>query len=272
VAGDLGATSTDTTVPPCKVQPDGREICETDATAGTCEALAGEDAMDQVVTCELPACPQAVGPADEPLGAPETIDCEVPTPAPDEAPPVPDDGLVEVVLVDAEPSLVLLSAVDGSTDVYLVPAYRFTDADGGVVDLPAVADSALTSPPTTDTSAVDPPVTETSVEPQPCEPSDCVSPDPVPLPEGEVPEIGVGYYVDVDTTCHEGSFEFAGQIWNIEDGTTDGWSSPHEGGIFTLDAPDHGTFVGDAGAATKTGSFRPRSPEALYECTPAPRP
>ena len=101
---------------------------------------------------------------------------------------------------------------------------------------------------------------------------DCVEPEPVPLGDGEQPEIGVGYYVDVDTTCHEGSFEFAGQIWNIDDGTTDGWSSPHEGGTFTLDALDHGTFVGDAGAATKTGSFRPRSPEAEYGCTPAPRP
>ena len=94
-----------------------------------------------------------MAPVDEALDAPETIDC-----------PAPDPGLVpeplptplEVVLVDAVPSLAPLTAVDGSTDVYLVPAYRFTDADGGRVDLPAVADSTLTTPPTTDTSAVDP--------------------------------------------------------------------------------------------------------------------
>ena len=41
--------------------------------------------------------------------------------------PCPKAGPIEVVLVDAEPALAPLSAVDGSTDVYLVPAYRFTD-------------------------------------------------------------------------------------------------------------------------------------------------
>ena len=123
-----------TTYPyPCKVQPDGTEICE---------------AVEPGITC-----PQAAPPADEPLGAPETIECTPPVPEPGVEPvPLPEPEPVEIVLVDAEPSLVLLSAIDGSTDAYLVPGYRFTDADGGRVDLPAVADEALTGPPSTETT------------------------------------------------------------------------------------------------------------------------
>ena len=54
------------------------------------------------------------------------------------------------------PSLCSSRPSTGAPTSTWCPAYRFTDADGGRVDLPAVADSTLTTPPTTDTSAVDP--------------------------------------------------------------------------------------------------------------------
>ena len=124
--------------------------------------------------------------------------------------PAPTPEPVEVVLVDAEPTLVLLAANDGSTDAYLVPGYRFTDADGGRVDLPAVADESLTTPPTTEPSVPETPILpdpggKPPVDPQPCGPplveedasgtTHTVQPDP----DCVDPElaIGVGYYVDV---------------------------------------------------------------------------
>ena len=76
------------------------------------------------------------------------------------------------MLVDAEPSLVLLPANDGSGDAYLVPAYRFTAEDGGTVDLPAVADEALDRPDTTETTV-----------------PDTVAPEPVPVPEPQPCEV-----------------------------------------------------------------------------------
>ena len=52
-----------------------------------------------------------------------------------------------------------------------------------------------------------------------------------------------------------------------------GWADPgerHEGGTFTLDAVDQGTFVGDA-AGTLAAEFRPLGPAEDYSCTPEPR-
>ncbi|MEQ1788315.1 MAG: hypothetical protein ABL966_14780, partial [Acidimicrobiales bacterium] len=260
-----GDDPTVTTFPPCKVQADGSEICE---------------GVEPGITC-----PQAAPPVDVPLGAPETLECTPPVPGPDVDPVEPQP--VEIVLVDAEPALVLLGAVDGSTDAYLVPAYRFTAADGSPVDLPAVADSELTTPPTTNTSAVTPvePPTTPTVVPQPCEvlveedasgtthtiqpAPDCVNPDPQVLGEGEEPAIGVGYYVDVDTAC--GAFRLGGTVWIVEDGDLSGWSTPHEGGTFTLDSPEHGTFAGDQ-QATKSATFRIPQANDQTACTdPAPR-
>jgi hypothetical protein len=128
-----------TTIPPCKVQPDGSEVCET------------------IV------CPQRAEPGTDPA-APQNIECAPPEPLPEPEP-------LEIVLVDAEPALVLLAANDGSADVYLVPGYRFTDADGGPVDLPAVADEALTGTPETTVppeSIVPDPGGKPAVDPQPC--------------------------------------------------------------------------------------------------------
>lgn len=238
---------------PCQIQPDGAEICDT---------------VEPGITC-----PQVAAPADEPLGAPETIEC---TPPPPEPGPAPEP--LEVVLVDVERSLVLLGAIDGSTDAYLVPAYRFTGADGGRVDLPAVADEALTGPPsTTVPDMVDPPATDGGVDPvdpQPCgdvlveedasgtthtvPPNpDCV--EPATLPAGEDPQLGIGYYVDVqvmDEHCTWISVEVAGRWWwaELPSGALAGWSTPTEGGTFTLLEPDRAEFVGDE-ARTKVAEL-----------------
>jgi hypothetical protein len=213
-----------TTVPSCKVQADGSELCE----------------------------PVGPGPLPEPT---------------------------EIVLVDAEPSLLLLGAVDGSTDAYLVPGYRFTADDGSVVDLAAVADRELTAPPTTGTSAPDP--APAPVEPQPCEVlvegdasgtthtvqpfPGCVEPEPElqVLEEGASPEIGVGYYVDVQVE-HCSYVELGGWFWtptDVDPGQ-DGWSQPTEGGTFTLRSETEAEFVGDAGK-TKLGSFERVSTDGI---------
>jgi len=135
-----GVDAPATTLPPCKEQPDGSELCET------------------II------CPQRAEPGDDPAGAPQNVEC-----APLEPMPTPEP--VEVVLVHAEATLLLLGAVDGSADAYLVPGYRFTDADGGRVDLPAVADEALTGTPETTVppdSIVPDPGGKPPVDPQPC--------------------------------------------------------------------------------------------------------
>ena len=243
VIDDVGATA-GTTAPACKVQPDGTEICESTGSGIT--------------------CPQVGAPDDEPLGAPETPDCTPPVTDPGLEPePLPAEGPLEVVLVDASPVLVPLGAADGSTDAYLVPGYRFTDESGGRVDLAAVADSALTTPPTTDTSAVEPPVTAT-VAPDPCEvlveedasgtthtvqpDPDCLVREPQRLAEGEQPQIGVGYYVDVQTGalehCGFVSVELAGTWWWVDGLDGAGWAEPTEGGTVTLVAEDRAEFVG----------------------------
>jgi hypothetical protein len=229
-----------TTIPPCKVQPDGSEVCET------------------IV------CPQRAEPGTDPA-APQNIECAPPEPLPEPEP-------LEIVLVDAEPALVLLAANDGSADVYLVPGYRFTDADGGPVDLPAVADEALTGTPETTVppeSIVPDPGGKPAVDPQPCgevlvqedesgtthtvQPNpDCVDPGPATLAPGEEPKIGVGYYVDAQVTddhCTWLVVELGGVVWWTPGYYTDdlfGWSQPTEGGTFTLTSESEAEFVGDA--------------------------
>jgi hypothetical protein len=256
-------------MPPCAVQPDGREVCEQDPGKPS-------------------PCPQVVAPADEPLEPPHSVDCDGPVPDPAELP-----AAIEVLLVDAEPALVLLGAVDGSRDGYLVPAYRFTDADGGTVDLPAVADAALTtSPPTTDPRREEPEPPEPPADPcgTPLVEEDprgttltvqpdtgCAvpepQPEPAPLADGEEPAVGVGYYVDVDTTCE--AFELGGTVWILDEGDVSDWADPgerHEGGTFTLDAADHGTFVGDHQGMLTATFRRPAVNEDRGTCTPLPRP
>ncbi len=176
---------------------------------------------------------------------------------------------MKVTLTKADPVLTTLPASDGSGDVYLVPGYRFSNADGVTVDVAAVADDSLapttTAPDTTNSSGVTPPTTcETAVEgdgsgtthtiqtcPQPAEPRR--------LEPGQTPEIGVGYYVDVNTHC--GVLVFADRWWATDSSTPLPWSTPTEGGTFTLSSPDGGTFVGDS-EGTKTADFTARGPAA----------
>ncbi|MFL6206846.1 MAG: hypothetical protein ACJ739_16010 [Acidimicrobiales bacterium] len=281
---------------PCEAQPDGKELCAhdcaLDATIGQDGGTTGGggtvggDASIAVEPCPEPTCPQSAPPAD--AGA----DPAAPTCAPPTTVPVPEPGPAEVVLVDAVRSLLPLPANDGSHDVYLVPAYRFTVDGGGTVDLPAVAEEALAGPVTTETTEPDTVVPPPVPVPQPlpcgttleeqdpesattltvpsCPPSDA---EPRTLGDGERPALDVGYYVDVDRQCAGGSFLLGDQVWVSSDDAPSTWGDTaerHEGGTFTLDAADHGTFVGDADGA-KVGEFRlVRANEDLF-CAPQPR-
>ena len=272
---------------PCKVQADGSEVCEViECSVGVAvgEERRTNDSVASAQPCDVPSCPQPQ--PLPPLGsdsAPETTEC-APTPTVPVPEPVPAPEALEVVLVDAERSLVLLPSNDGSGDAYLVPAYRFTVADGGTVDLPAVADEALSGPATTETTVPDTtePAPVPVPEPLPCEVLEEQDPgtetthtiQTCPTPEDDLLQIGGdGYYVDVDVECAGGSFVLGGRVWVTEDEAVAGWADPgerHEGGTFTLDAEDHGTFVGDA-AGTLTAEFRTLGPNEDIFCQPQPR-
>ena len=125
-------------------------------------------------------------------------------------------------------------------------------------------------------------------EPQPCvlEEADgtgtthtvqtCGTPEDkaVRLGPDEEPEVGVGYYVDVDVVvhCNWVSVELGGRWWWADGIPTDEisqWAQPTEGGILTLLDEGHAEFVGDAGARTKVANLVPfevqgeRRPAAL---------
>lgn len=290
-----------TTSLPCKVQPDGREICEHPTTTpfdrGECVQTAQGDGPDQSVSsdCVGMPCPPAPGSDDAPTCVPP-IDCgagaepgvdpatTVPPGDCGVAPPpiLPEPAPLEVVLTGAERVLMLMPAIDGSAESYLVPGYRFTSDEGHVVDVPAVTDDLLAPPQTTPTAVSEPPtppVTEpgcdtpvgdgsspSTIAPEGCDGVASSDPEMVHLDDGATPELGVPYYVDVDVECQ--AFELGGQIWRHVVGDLAGWSLPHEGGRFTLDSPDHGTFVGDS-AGTKTATFE--IAHAGDGCQPTPR-
>lgn len=227
-------------LPPCKVQADGSEICEGSTEPGI-------------------VCPQIGAPEGQPLTDLEVIDCPTIDPGPGPAPEP-----MEIVLTSATYSFVLIPANDGSTDAYLVPGYRFTGENGEQVDAPAVADEALSTPITTEPPATVPdpgpaidPTCETSVEEDgsgtthTVQPSpECTVTDPVILEQGAEPQVGVGYYVEVDVVdghCTWVAVEVGGQWWwqSLASGALAGWSTPTEGGTFTMVAPDRAEFVGD---------------------------
>ena len=267
----VGSTEPEAPPPtyPCKVQPDGSEVCEHD----TCEQL------DAGASCEPPKCPQALPAEDIVVDAPESIDCTPPIdPGVD---PVPDPAPVEILLVDAERSLVLLPANDGSADAYLVPAYRFTADDGGTVDLPAVADEALSGSSTTQTTGPDtiepPPVPEPEEQPCVLEEADstgtthtiqtCGTDDPQRLPPGEAPVVGVGYYVDVDFECT--GFLLGDQVWVPADDVVADWERPgerYEGGIFTLMR----RITGPSSATPRAPRSLPSAPSVRPKTSSAP--
>ena len=246
----------------CEVLEDGTEVCQ--------------DPNDLTATTIV-----------EPMPMPE------PTPE-----PMPDPEPVEVVLTDAEQILLLLPPDDGASGAYLVPGYRMTSDDGHIAEVAAVTDELL-SPTTVPETRVpaepeEPVVTEpgpttdcdvlveddgsgTTHTTQPCPPATTVpADDPQALAPGEAPEVGVPYYVDVDLSCAGGAFVLGQRdgiqlIWVLEKGDTSTWSTGHEGGTFTLDAEDHGTFVGDW-EGTKQATFRLLGPAEDIFCTPQPRP
>lgn len=208
----------------CVAQPDGSEVCQTTGTGVVPPA------------CGTPA-PQ-LAPVPAPDGSITTLAPAVrcPEPVPYE-PPVP----IEVVLTGAEQILAVEYAIDGSNEAYLVPAYRFSSAEGNNnPEVVAVVDDSL-APTTTTPSPSTPPET------------------PRKLAPGETAEIGVGYYVDVNTHC--GTIVFADRWWATDSQTPLSWSTPTEGGTFTLKSSDEGVFVGDA-EGTKTAAFAAKGPAA----------
>lgn len=219
------AIAEDAAVGGCAEQPDGSEACSF------------ED-VGQPIDCVEPA---PLPPEGDDVATTIVSDCSYPEPEP-----------IEITLHDAERVLVWLPSFDGSADSYLLSGYRFSGDDGAVVEVAAIADESLA--PTTTV-----PPTETTIPPD--EPTTA---DPSRLEPGQQPELGVGYYVDVDTHC--GWFVLGDRWWATDAPTPLPWATPTEGGTFTLTAADAGTFVGDA-EATKTAEFTARGPaEELPVC------
>ncbi|MGQ0832445.1 MAG: hypothetical protein ACT4OV_12290 [Microthrixaceae bacterium] len=277
--GDPVAPTT-TVVGACKTQPDGREICEPTAVPpDQCLTIAtdsGGATEPGSAGCVAPPAPCIVAepPVDttaettETTAAPEP--CVEPAPYPE---PGSEPEPVEVTLTDAVHVLTVLYSSDGAGDVYLVPGYRFTAKDSGIVEVAAVDDDSLapttTAPETTASSAVTPPPVncEVAVEGdasgtthtvQTC-PSQPVEPvEPATLEPGQSPEVGVGYYVDVNVVSHCWwiSAEVGGRWWwaQMTEEELASWSTPTEGGTFTLVDPDNAEFVGDA-ARTKVAKL-----------------
>lgn len=228
VGRDLPAVTAESPAPGtsdgCAPQPDGSELCQSSGTAVT-----------------PPVCGSPV-PEIAPVPAPDgSVTTLAPDPACPEPVPYEPPAPIEVVLTGAEQILAVQYAIDGSNEAYLVPAYRFSSAEGNNPEVVAVADDSLAPTTTTTTSASTP------------------SPPEVPraLAPGETPAIGVGYYVEVSTHC--GTLIFADRWWSTDAQTPLSWSTPTEGGTFTLKTPDEGVFVGDA-EGTKTASFTARGP------------
>jgi hypothetical protein len=112
--------------------------------------------------------------------------------------PMPEPEPIIVTLVDVQADVWWAWDVDGS--VWLLPAYRFIDTDGGWHTVPAVADEFLiqVEPPI----LIDEPMPEPLPVPEPVEPGDDPGQDPgVPI-ESMPPEEGS---VDVPEPIDEGS-------------------------------------------------------------------
>jgi hypothetical protein len=284
----------------CATQPDGREVCEVvacpspttvpgEAPPELCPPVGDLDLCPQVAAEEgttggaEPGASDTTGSTDAAVEAPAPAapGCTPPVPGETVPEPAPDPGLppaggaIEVVLVDAEPSLVLLGALDGSADAYLVPAYRFTAEDGTTVDLPAVADEALTgagqpdpgTPDTTDTSATPPPPDTVEPNPKPTEPCEVLvegdasstthtlQPAPGCAPQGTV-ELGVAYDVRVISHCGHIA-DHDGRWWSTVEVVTDLGA---DAGTLTLESRDLGVFEGNG----LTADFEARGPAEDY--------
>jgi hypothetical protein len=262
---------TTTVVSRCKTQPDGSEICEQGAATGPADCVtilplpAPQPAcppVSEIVECVEPAvepgtdpaapaigrciepgvCYDAVPPADD-GGVTDTTmyspECADPVPYPEPEP-------VEIVLTEAERVLVLLPSVDGTGESYLVPGYRFSNDDGAIVEVAAVADESLapttTVPETNETTEVPtPPSTECEalVEDDGSGTTHTVNPCPPPAS----PEVGVAYPVEVIVHCAV-IVDFDGRWWSADDSAGDLQEST---GTLTLTSADDGTFTTTSG-------------------------
>ncbi len=164
-------------------------------------------------------------------------------------PSIPDLG--------AELPCLLVVEVDPGA-VVMVEA-TFSDAPNCLRLVPG----ADTSNSTTTTSTMSPPVVATA--PSTMAPSTATSPaEPMAL------DVGSSHYVDVDLACQ--AFELAG-VWVLVEGDTTTWQPPgerHEGGLFTVERPGFGRFVGNA-TGDKTATFRLLTPNESPACSPVPR-
>jgi hypothetical protein len=82
--------------------------------------------------------------------------------------------------------------------------------------------------------------------------------------------VGTSHPVDVDLECR--AFELAG-TWVLVEGDVTTWQPSgerHEGGVFTIDRPGHGRFVGDANG-DKAATFRLLAADESPMCSPVPR-
>lgn len=143
------------------------------------EAMAEDLAVQDTVTMETTATEGMA--AEDPsttLASPETaIACDPAADCVDSGQPTEP---TEIVLHEAERVLVLVYANDDSTDVYLVPGYRFRGDDEVVVDVPSVDDESLLPASKADDVPEQTPVPDEGT-------TRCAQPEPGP--DGAVPDI-----------------------------------------------------------------------------------
>lgn len=257
---------------------------------GTEGGTGGVAATEGCVLVPVP-CEVTSSPGEEPV---TDLACEAPEPG---LPEYPEVEPTEVVLTEAELVLTMAPSTDGSSDTYLVPGYRFGNAEGHQAEVAAVSDDALAPPVTPDTIIPEPgdvPVRPSPGETPP-EPGCDVAveedaagtthtmatcpPEPPPgdelvdgasLAPDQAPTIGVGYYVDLDLSCPV--VVLGSSLWLPSDDAVGGWDTAaetHEGGTFTVLSDDVAQFVGDADGA-KRAEFRRPGP-AEDPCRPSAR-
>ena len=266
---------------PCKVQPDGREICEPECARG----IGPSTGPTPPSPCDVPPARRPVPGRGRRRRCPRRPSTARSRPIPAWIRSAPEPQPLEIVLVDAEPSLVLLPANDGSADAYLVPGLplhrrgrRHGRPPGGRRRgprrlrhhrhdrRPTPSSRARTGP---RAAALRGPRGGRQQRHHPHRPD---------LPHARRGRACADRSATATTSTSTSSAPAARSSSAARSGCTDdedvaGWADPgerHEGGIFTLDAEDHGTFVGDA-AGTLTAEFRALGPAEDIFCTPEPR-
>ena len=129
------------------------------AAGDTAGSAVGAPSVDPALPTEI-APPETLVTGEEPI-----VDVVSPTPTdvvlvdPILIDPLPvDSAPIDITLTDVRLDLTMQWDVDGT--VWLLPAYAFSDADGGIYTVIAVADEYIQQP-----DVVDPPVAEVPVDP-----------------------------------------------------------------------------------------------------------